>query len=187
MSTRFAWPLPLVVHRGLCIANPETGQSAIREAIAVARSAGTRIALTCSDSFVPEVFGDVFHESLRQSDLLFCNASESLAVTGAASPQAAFERLGELVPHCVVTDGPQGAYVRFEGVAGHVPTTPCEPRDLTGAGDMFAGAFLYGITHGYDPLVAARAANAMSRRVIGQVGARLHDGVRSTWAEASGQ
>ncbi len=33
----------------------------------------------------------------------------------------------------------------------HVPAFPCDPKDLTGAGDMFAGAFLYGITHGIAP------------------------------------
>lgn len=170
---------------GYVFANPDTGQHAIRQAIQVAKQEGTKVALTCSDGFIPAVFGDVFREALAQSDLLFCNATESMAITGAENPQLAFEKLKEMVPNCIVTDGPNGAFVRFDGTTGHVPTVPCEPRDLTGAGDMFAGAFLYGITHGYDPLVSAKAANALSHRVIMQVGARLHHGAKELWAEAT--
>lgn len=170
---------------GYVFANPDTGQHAIREAIRVARAANTKIALTCSDGFIPEVFGDVFREALLQADLLFCNATESMSLTKADNPQKAFEELAHNVPACVVTDGPNGAYVRFGGQTGHVPTAPCQPRDLTGAGDMFAGSFLYGITHGFDPLIAARAANALSRQVILQVGARLHRGAREVWQQFS--
>jgi sugar/nucleoside kinase (ribokinase family) len=52
---------------------------------------------------------------------------------------------------------------------------------------MFAGAFLYGITHNYDPLVTAKAANALSHRVIMQVGARLRQGAREIWNQATKQ
>lgn len=170
---------------GYVFANPDTGQHAIREAIKIAKSTGTKIALTCSDGFIPAVFGDVFREALVQSDLLFCNATESMAITGADSSERAFQQLQSMVPASVVTDGPNGAFVRFNGKTGHVPTKACVPRDLTGAGDMFAGAFLYGITHDYDPLVAAKGANALSHRVIMQVGARLHQGAREIWNEAT--
>ncbi|MBX3423516.1 MAG: adenosine kinase [Pirellulaceae bacterium] len=169
---------------GYVFANPDTGQHAIRKAIQIAKASGTKVALTCSDGFIPEVFGDAFRAALEHSDLLFCNAGEALSVTGASDVQQAFARLGDMVPGCVVTNGPDGAYVRMSGQTGHAPTQACDPRDLTGAGDMFAGSFLYGITHGYQPLEAAKAANGMARRVIMQVGARLHDGVRHAWQQA---
>ena len=70
-----------------------------------------------------------------------------------------------------------------EGFEGLVPSFPCEPKDLTGAGDMFAGAFLYGITHGFSADEAARAAGYLSQKVILQVGARLHHGTREYWDE----
>lgn len=169
---------------GYVFANPATGQHAIRESIQAAKAAGTKIALTCSDAFVPEVFGDAFHEALGQSDLLFCNAPESLAVTKASSSEAAFDALKALVPNCIVTDGPHGAFVRFQGEESHVPAFACHPKDLTGAGDMFAGAFLYGITHGYSPALAARGANFLCMNVITQVGARLQQDAKSLWEEA---
>jgi sugar/nucleoside kinase (ribokinase family) len=49
---------------------------------------------------------------------------------------------------------------------------------------MFAGAFLYGITHGYAPSIAARAANFLCMNVITQVGARLQQDAKSLWEEA---
>src|SRR5262245_29297518 len=130
---------------GYVFANPHTGQHAIREAIRAARAAGTSIALTCSDAFVPQVFGDAFHEALKQSDLLFCNAVEAIAVAGGADARHAFGKLKGVVPSCVVTDGPNGAFVRHAGQEFHVPAFPCHPEDLNGAGDMFTGAFLYGM------------------------------------------
>jgi sugar/nucleoside kinase (ribokinase family) len=171
---------------GYVFANPETGQHAISEAIAVAKANGTKVALTCSDAFVPAVFGDPFREALKQSDLLFCNAPEAAAVAGVENPQAAFAKLKSLVPNAIVTDGPNGAFVRFNGHESHVPAFACKPVDLTGAGDMFAGAFLYGVTHDIRPDVAARGANLLAMKVITQVGARLHHGTKFHWQQAIG-
>jgi sugar/nucleoside kinase (ribokinase family) len=169
---------------GYVFANPETGQSAIREAVRLARRHDVRIAITCSEAFVVQAFGDAFFEALRQADLLFCNASEACAVTGATSAEEAFRRLARQVPSALVTDGGNGAFVRHAGIEAHVPAYPCEPVDLTGAGDMLAGAFLYGITHGVAADRAARAACYLAMKVITQVGARLHHGTRRFWDEA---
>ena len=170
---------------GYVFANPDTGQHAIRRAIEIAKANNTKIALTCSDGFIPEVFGEVFREALAESDLLFCNSPESVAVAEADTSEAAFAKLKDLVPNCVVTDGPHGAYVRFDGHECHVPAVQSLPKDLTGAGDMFAGAFLYGITNGYDAEVAAKGANYMCHKVIEQVGARLHSGAKEFWRYAT--
>jgi sugar/nucleoside kinase (ribokinase family) len=168
---------------GYVLANPETGQGAVREAVRLARRHGVRVALTCSEAFIVTSFGEAFFETLRQTDLLFCNASEAGAVTGAAGAEKAFAALADKVPSAVVTDGANGAYVRHAGVEAHVPAYPCRPGDLTGAGDMLAGAFLYGITHGVAPDRAARAACYLAMKVITQIGARLHHGTRRFWDE----
>jgi sugar/nucleoside kinase (ribokinase family) len=171
---------------GYVFANAHTGQHAIREAVRIARASGVKIALTCSDAFIPQVFGDVFREALKQSDLLFCNATEAMAVAGGATAAEAFARLKEQVPHCVVTDGPNGAFVRYAGSECHVPAYACKPVDVTGAGDMFAGAFLYGVTHEVPAERAARAANYLAMKVITQIGARLHQGAKELWKQSIG-
>ena len=168
---------------GYVFANPDTGQTAIREAIRVAKQHQTKVAVTCSDAFVPQVFGDALHEALAHTDLFFCNEAEACAVAQAGSAAEAFDKLKSKFPSLVVTNGPHGAHVQHDGVEAHVPSFPTEPKDLTGAGDMFAGAFLYGITHGFSGLDAARAASYLSHKVISQVGARLHHGTRQFWEE----
>jgi len=168
---------------GYVLANPDTGQGAVREAVRAAKERGTRIALTCSEAFIVEVFADAFRATLTETDLLFANASEAQAITKTADAASAFAKLKRLVPAAIVTDGANGAHVRYGGVEAHVPAFPCHPKDLTGAGDMLAGAFLYGITHGVAPAVALRAANCLAMKVITQFGARLHAGTRQYWDE----
>jgi sugar/nucleoside kinase (ribokinase family) len=168
---------------GYVFANPDTGQGAIRKAIASAKAHGSKIALTCSEAFVVDVFGDPFREALQQTDLLFCNETEARAVAKAASAEQAFAKLKSLVPSVVVTAGASGAYVRHNGVETHVPAFACQPKDLTGAGDMFAGSFLYGITHNVPVDKAARGACFLAMKVITQVGARLHHGTKDFWEQ----
>ena len=171
---------------GYVFANPDTGQTAVREAIRIARQHGTKVAITCSEAFVPQVFADAFHDALQHTDLLFCNEAEACAVAQAGTAEEAFKKLKGKIPSLVVTNGPYGAYIRHAAVETHVPSFPSEPKDLTGAGDMFAGAFLYGITHGVSPEKAARGAAFLSHKVISQVGARLHHGTRQFWDECAG-
>jgi sugar/nucleoside kinase (ribokinase family) len=168
---------------GYVFGNPNTGQTAIREAIRMAKLHGTKIAITCSDAFVPQVFGDALNEALRQADLFFCNEGEACAVANAKNAEEAFNKLKGKIPSLVVTNGPHGAFIRHDGVEAHIPSFPSQPKDLTGAGDMYAGAFLYGITHGVPPQKAALAAGYLAHKVIMQVGARLHHGTRQFWDE----
>jgi sugar/nucleoside kinase (ribokinase family) len=168
---------------GYVFANPETGQTAIREAIRCAKQHKTRVALTCSDAFVVNVFGDAFGEALKHADLLFANEAEACALAKTATAEEAFNLLKGVLPSLVITNGPHGAFVRHAGVETHVPAFPCTPKDLTGAGDMFAGSFLYGITHGVPAHKAARAACFLAHKVITQVGARLHHGTKLFWNE----
>lgn len=171
---------------GYVFANPATGQTAIKEAIQIAKANGVKIAVTCSEAFIPQVFGEPFRDALSNADLLFANETEACSLTGTTNAVDAFAKLKSIVPSCVVTDGPRGAHLRHAGGEWHVPSFPCEPKDLTGAGDMFAGSFLYGLTRGLSPEVAGRGACFMAMKVITQVGARLHHGAKNFWAEAIG-
>lgn len=169
---------------GYLFANPDQGCSAIDAAVEFARKNGTKIAVTCSEAFIPEVFGEKLNKVLAHADLLFCNNREACALSGAATANEAFGKLSKDFPGLAVTAGAEGAYIQYGGERGHVPAYPCTPRDLTGAGDMFAGAFLYGVTQGLPALTAARAANFLARQVIVRMGARLPSGAKEYWAEA---
>ncbi len=172
---------------GYVFSNPEHGQEAIRTAVQYAKACDTKIAITFSEAFIVEVFGDALREAVEQADLIFANESEAMAYTSTSSGEEAFAKLAEIVPNCVVTLGERGCLVRFDGFEGHVPAAECKPIDLTGAGDAFAGSFLFGITHGIDPQTAAQGANYISSKVISHIGARLHSGVRTFWEEKVGK
>jgi fructokinase len=63
--------------------------------------------------------------------------------------------------------------VRWNGIEASVPAYAVDAVDATGAGDMYAGAFLYGVLHGHNPEHAARLASYASAQVVAQFGARL--------------
>lgn len=167
---------------GYVFSNSDDGRAAIQESIRVARESQTKIAITCSDAWIVSGFEKPLREALEVTDLIFANEEESSALAGTKDVVSAGRILKDKFPHVVLTAGPRGAYIWWEGEELHVPAFKCEPRDLTGAGDMFAGAFLYGITHGLSPYDAAHRACFLSREVISQVGARLVCDVKALWA-----
>src|SRR5688572_5796750 len=90
---------------GYVFANPETGQPAIREAVRVAKSNGTKVAITCSDAFVIHVFGEALRQAIEHADLLFCNQTEACALAQTATAEEAFRKLKGTIPSLVVTGG----------------------------------------------------------------------------------
>lgn len=168
---------------GYVFANPEPGPAAIDKAVALAKKHGTKVALTLSEQFIPQVFGAHVGKILADCDLLFCNEPEACALSGKAHALDAFRSLAKRVQGLVVTRGADGALVQHQGQAFHVPAFPCQPVDLLGAGDMLAGSYLYGIQSGIDAPRAARAACFLAMQVITRYGARIQTGLKEYWRE----
>ncbi len=166
---------------GYLFSNPGGGKDAIRKAVADARKHGTRVAVTFSEAWVVTGFGDTLREIMPSVDLVFANESEACAYTNTKSAEEAFKRLSADLPSVVVTAGDRGAFVSHDESSVHVPAFPCRPIDLTGAGDMFAGAFLYGITHEFSPADTGKAACYLAREVITRIGPRLASGTKDYW------
>lgn len=172
---------------GYLFANPENGQGAIRRAISLAKEHGTRVAITASEPWVIDGFRPAVEEALLSTDLLFTNEHEFSILTGESdlsgntALEAGRKKLPPAISQIVVTLGGKGAAVYDKGTWSRVDAFPCTPIDVTGAGDMFAGAFLYGMLHGVDAREAARRACFLSAKVISIVGARLHEGTRQSW------
>jgi sugar/nucleoside kinase (ribokinase family) len=169
---------------GYLFSNPPSALEGIKKAVYVARESGTKVALTLSEPWVLANFGEPIKALLPQVDLVFANEAESCALTGGVTAEDSFKRLKTIVPECVVTAGAEGVFVRFAAKEFHTPAFPCTPVDLTGAGDMLAGAFLYGVTNGMSPEVSARGGCRLAREVISQVGPRLAKGTKDFWAQA---
>jgi len=76
---------------GYVFANPDAGQTAVREAIPHRQTTWHQSRHHCSEAFVPQVFADAFHDALQHTDLLFCNEAEACAV--AQGPHSRGKRL----------------------------------------------------------------------------------------------
>jgi len=94
-------------------------------------------------------------------------------MTGTETWQQAAQELKSLASTFVITLGAEGSAV-WDGKQQFVlPTESVEVIDTNGAGDMYAGAFLYGLTHNMDYAESAALANRAASRIVGYFGPRL--------------
>ena len=134
---------------------------------------GTRIAVVFSDGFIVDVFGEPLREAVKYADLVMANYTEASKFTGEEEEEKIVEKLKTSAPNFVLTKGDQGARIHFEGQDVEIPAVSTTAVDETGAGDMFAGAFLYGITNGLKVDEAGNLASKLASQIVSQLGPRF--------------
>ena len=146
----------------------------VKDAVSLAKQQGVKVALSLSDPFVAQIFADNLRTIIGDGiDLIFCNKDEALAFTQSESLEQAGKALGQIARCYAITDGANGAVV-FDGQnLFKVPAVKANAIDTNGAGDMFAGAFIYAITAGEDYKWAANLANKAAAMVVERFGPRL--------------
>ncbi len=152
----------------------ETGRAAAIELRKLAEKNQVKTAFTLSDPAMVQFFGDGLREMIGDKvDLLFCNKDEALGFTQTDTLEDAIEALKTYANEFAITLGNEGALV-FDGekVITIAPNT-VKAIDSNGAGDMFAGAFLYAITNGHSHQEAGDLASAAAAQVVSQYGPRL--------------
>ncbi|HHF7347247.1 TPA: adenosine kinase [Legionella feeleii] len=158
---------------GYLVTSP-TARNALLTARRYANTVNTKVALTLSDPNMVRYFKNELLSVIDgRVDLLFCNEEEALLFTLTDNLEAAIGLLQPLANHLVITCGSRGAVLAIDGEIMAIPTTPVLAVDTVGAGDMFAGAYLYAITQGYAPQLAIDLANKAAAQVVKQYGARL--------------
>ena len=151
---------------------PES-HAAFAKAIAATKGAGGRVSITLSDPFCIERHRDAFAKMLREDvDLLFANRAEIRSMYQLDDFDAALAAAAAEVEIVVCTDSANGAYIIKAGDRWHVPAVPTKVVDATGAGDLFAGAFLWGLTNGRELETCGRMACLAASEVISHIGAR---------------
>jgi len=151
-----------------------TGRHAAIEARKIAEDNGVKTAITFSDPAMVQFFKDGLKEMIGQKvDLLFCNHAEALSWAETDDLDVAIDALKQVASQFAITLGSKGALL-FDG-SHMIEISPHEVKaiDSNGAGDMFAGAFLYGITHGHSFYEAGNIASLAAARVVSQFGPRL--------------
>lgn len=152
----------------------ETGRKAALEAYKTAKENDIKIALTFSDPSMPNYFREGLTEFIGEGvDLLFCNEEEALAFTQKETFQEAFDELKKVSKSIAVTQGAKGAVVWDGKKEIDIVTNPVDAIDTNGAGDLFAGAYLYGMTNGLDQHDSGRLACRAAGTLVTQFGPRL--------------
>jgi adenosine kinase len=155
--------------------DPKDAKAAFRKAAKAAHGAGRSVALTLSDAFCVDRYRSEFLDLVRSGtvDLLFANESELKSLYETADFDTALASLKKDAKLAVVTRSEKGAVVIDRGGTEAVPAFPVERVvDATGAGDMFAAGFLYGIANGLPHATSARLGALAAAEVISHVGAR---------------
>ncbi|APX62671.1 adenosine kinase [Acinetobacter schindleri] len=156
------------------LSTSETARHAVEQARTIARASDAKIALTLSDPAMVQYARAGLDEMIADGvDLLFCNEQEALMYTETETLEAALVKLQEISQHIVITLSAKGALICNEGQSFTVPGRAVTAVDTNGAGDAFAGAFLYALNAGLGWKVAAELAILISSQVVSQFGPRL--------------
>lgn len=163
---------------------PES-HAAFAKAIAACNAAGGRVSLTLSDPFCVSRHRNAFREMIKADvDLLFCNRAEMLSMYETDDFDAAMAEAAAEIAIVACTDSANGAYILSGGETWHVPAIPTDIVDATGAGDLFAGAFLWALSHGYALEDCGHIGNIAAAEVISHIGARPEADLTALIAQA---
>ncbi|MHB1552748.1 MAG: adenosine kinase [Acidimicrobiales bacterium] len=155
-----------------------SAKEAMRQAVKIAHDCDRAVALSLSDSFCVERHRrDLLDLVVGEVDVLFGNEHELVRLFDARTFDDALSAAAETGVLVAATCGARGSFVVDGQGPVEVPAAPApEIIDKTGAGDMYASGFLFGLTHGLEPAECARLGSMCASAVLGHLGARpTHD------------
>jgi sugar/nucleoside kinase (ribokinase family) len=162
-------------------------KDAIRKAAELAHRGGRRVALTLSDPFCVERHRDEFtHLVEHDVDILFANEHEILSLYQVDSFDDALQRVRGVCEIAALTRGPRGSIIVAGDQVHVIDAHPTAVVDTTGAGDLYAAGFLYGLTHEQPLERCGRLASLAAAEVISHLGARPETSLRELAARALG-
>jgi sugar/nucleoside kinase (ribokinase family) len=168
--------------------DPKSAKEAFVKASTIAHDSGRQVALTLSDSFCVDRYRGEFLDLMRGGtvDLVFANEAELQSLYQASDFDTALTQLRRDAKLAVVTRSEKGCVVASKDSVTAVPAFPIrEMVDTTGAGDLFAAGFLFGLVRGASHENAGRLGALAAAEVIQHIGARPQTSLKEL-AKASG-
>lgn len=146
---------------------------AAQQAIAWMHAASKKVSIDCSKTDGGPVSAEQA-ALVQQVDILICGSGFGLSLTGKRDIWEAGKAMLAMGPSIVVqTEGEDGSYTTTTGSSFHTPAFTVDVVDTTGAGDVFHGAYLVGLLHGWDLQKTARFATAVSAIECTKLGGRV--------------
>lgn len=151
-----------------------SAKEAIRKAIDLAQKSGRKIAFTLSDVFCVDRHRAEFMSLIENDiDILFANEAELKSLYQTQDVEAALGQLQGICSVAAVTRSERGSVVLTPEATEAVPTMPvARVVDTTGAGDLYAAGFLFGLTRDWELKACAALGNRCAGEIITQLGAR---------------
>lgn len=152
----------------------DTARQASIEAKRIAEGAGVKTAISLSDPNMVKFFKSGLLEMIGSGvDLLFANEFEAMGMAGSDDLHQAVDYLKTISRNFAITRGPEGALVWDGQTLIDIDPVKVEAVDTLGAGDMFAGAFLFGLSQGWSHQRAGDLAAAASAKLVTSLGPRI--------------
>ncbi len=152
----------------------DVSRNAAIKARQIANENGVKTAFTFSDPAMVTYFKNGISEIIGGGvDVLFCNEEEAQTFTNTSNLNNAIVELSKVARKVVVTRGSKGAKIITDNIHVDIEAYSVKAIDTNGAGDMFAGAFMYGLTHGMSDRAAGMLASESAARIVATFGARL--------------
>jgi sugar/nucleoside kinase (ribokinase family) len=155
-------------------------KEAFRDAAGRARRVGVKVALSLSDAFCVNRHRDDFRRLVREgADIVFANEKEITSLYQVNSFEAAANAALQDCEMAVLTRSEEGSVIVASGETIEIPADAVpQVVDVTGAGDLYAAGFLYGLTRGLPLETCGRLGSLAAAEVIGHIGARPESPLR---------
>lgn len=145
----------------------------LQTAVSLAKEAGLKVSLDlASYNVVEDNLAFLLDLVSKYVDILFANEEEAKAFTG-LEPEEALDKIAQTVETAIVKVGKNGSYIKQGSHKFHVDIIPAERIDTTGAGDLYAAGFLYGIINNLSLDRCGEIGTILSGNVIEVVGAKI--------------
>ena len=156
------------------LSTSDSARHAVATARQIAVQHGIRTALTFSDPAMVQYARHGLQAMIADGvDILFCNESEAMLWAQTDQLDQALEVLHRHSPLVVVTCGSRGAVISEAGKRLHIDAVPAKAVDTNGAGDAFAGAFLFGLSRDWPLKACGQLAAHTAAQVVSRFGPRL--------------
>ena len=147
----------------------------IEHAVKMAKNMGLKVSLDlASYNVVEDNLGFLKRIVKEYVDIVFANEEEAKSFTG-MDPQKALVNLSEIAEIAIVKIGKDGSFVKKGDEIFRIDTIDAEPIDTTGAGDLYAAGFLYGLVNNQPMDICGKIGSVLSGKVIEGMGAKIED------------
>jgi len=156
---------------GYLINNPVLFEKALR----IAKKENLKTAIDLASYNIVSDFKDSFQTIIRDLvDIVFANEDEARALTG-KDPEEAIKALSEVTEIAIVKTGSKGSIIQSDSISHTIPALDVHPVDTTGAGDLYAAGFLYGLSKNLGLEKSGKIGTVLAGNVIEIIGAKMDE------------